>query len=254
MLKLINGIWQIIEGDCLEELPKLADAGVQFSAAFADPSYSTPVITGFGRVNVRNVADLSVQETYMKLFRQSLEAALKPNAPVFIFCDDDYYPSIFRAFYSWPSTQLVVWNKGRIGMGRPFRSAHELLFYANRETVDYNRTDGITHYSSVQNYAPVPKAERLHPAQKPVALIADLLLGFTNEGDLILDPFAGSGSTGEACILTKRRFVGIDLNGETCGTARARLTRAEGNPAELKKLYQKSAPAPLFEQPLTEHA
>lgn len=252
MIELVNGRWQIIEGDSLEVLPELSEAGIRFNACFADPSYSTPVITAFGRVKVRNVADLSVQETYMKLFRKALEGALKLEAPAFIFCDDDYYPSIFRAFYAWPSTQLVVWNKGRIGMGKPFRSAHELLFYANREAIDYNRTDGITHYSSIQNFAPVPKEERLHPAQKPVPLLAALLLGFTQPGDIIVDPFCGSGSTGEACLLTGRRFVGIDLSGETCELARARLASADGDPVELKRLYQKQIPAPLFEQTLRE--
>lgn len=226
---------EVICGDALVELPRLAERGLRVDACIADPPYSTPVITSFGRQRVRNVADLSIQETYMRAFKVELEKILKPTAPVFIFCDDDYYPSIFRAFYDWQCSQLIIWDKGRIGMGAPFRARHELLFYANRTPVAYNRTDGITHYPSVLNYAPVPPDERLHGAQKPVDLIADLLLGFTQPGDLVIDPFAGSCTTGVACLLTGRRFIGVELNGEICETGRARMKRAEGAAVDVPR-------------------
>lgn len=236
----------IHEGDCLEVMPQLVSRGVRADCCFADPPYSTPVITSYGRQRFRNVADLSIQETYMRAFKSALEQVLRSAAPVFIFCDDDYYPSIFRAFYDWRCSQLIVWDKGRIGMGTPFRARHELIFYACREPVDYNRTEGITHYPSVLNYAPVPIDERLHGAQKPVDLIADLLLGFTQPGDVVLDPFAGSCSTGVACQMTGREFVGVDLNGEICATGEARLKRASGIPCDIPRPVRAEKELPLF--------
>jgi site-specific DNA-methyltransferase (adenine-specific) len=191
-----------------------------------DPPYSTPTITGFGRKQVKNVADLSIQETYMKCLKENFERVLKNNSPVFIFCDDKYYSSIYRAFYNWQSVQMLVWDKGKIGMGKPFRKRHELIVYANRETIDYNRTQNITHYPTVLNYKIVSEKEKVHPAQKPVDLLKDLIIGFTKENDIILDCFMGSGSTGVACVNTNRRFIGIELDEGYFNIAKKRIDEA----------------------------
>jgi len=65
----------------------------------------------------------------------------------------------------------------------------------------------------------------LHPCQKPVDLLAWLVNGLTVEGETVCDPFAGSGSTGVACIRTGRRFVGIERDPAHFATMRDRLTR-----------------------------
>jgi len=199
---------KVYQGDCMELLDSLANNSVD--CLITDPPYSTPVITGFGRKKFKNVADLSIQEQYMKSFKKKIERVLKPNAPVFIFCNDSYYPSIFRAFYDWNSLQMVIWDKGKIGMGKPFRKQHEIILYANREPFEYYR-NGIT-FSTVMKCNQVPTKERLHPAEKPINLILDLLKGFTKEGDLVLDTFMGSGVVALACDKLKRKWVGFELS------------------------------------------
>ena len=84
-------------GDCLELMKNIPNKSVDM--VIIDPPYSTPTITGYGRKQVKNVADLSIQETYMKVLKTEFERILKYNSPTFIFCDDKYYPSIYRAFY-----------------------------------------------------------------------------------------------------------------------------------------------------------
>ena len=69
--------------------------------------------------------------------------------------------------------------------------------------------------------------ERLHPTPPPVSLLKELLRDFTRPGDVILDPFMGSGSTGIACLDTGRRFVGIEQDPHTFTIARRRLGTAE---------------------------
>lgn len=213
------------QGDCLDLMKNIKDNSIDM--VIIDPPYSTPTITGFGRKQVKNVADLSIQETYIKVLKSEFERILKQNAPVFIFCDDKYYPSIYRAFYNWQSVQMIVWDKGKIGMGKPFRKRHELIVYANRETINYNRTENITHYPTVLNYAVVLEKERKHPAQKPIKLLEDLILGFSNETDTILDCFMGSGSTGVACINTNRSFIGIELDQKYFEIAKERIENAK---------------------------
>ena len=71
-----------------------------------------------------------------------------------------------------------------------------------------------------------------HPTVKPVNLMKELILDFTKEGETILDAFMGSGSTGIACVLTNRRFVGIELTPEYIPLAKARIKYAEEKPDE----------------------
>lgn len=71
-----------------------------------------------------------------------------------------------------------------------------------------------------------PKGEKFnggHPTQKPIEVMEWLINRLTNESDLILDPFMGSGSTGVACLNTNRRFVGIELDEKYFNMARDRL-------------------------------
>ena len=206
--------------DCFDFLPSLPDASVDL--IITDPPYSTPTATSFGRTLVKNVGDFSIQETYIKMLKVEFERILKPAAPVFMFCDDSYYPSIFRAFYNWHSVQMLVWDKGKIGMGSPFRKRHELIVYANRSVLDYNRTDGITHYPTVLCYKPVGQS-RIHSAQKPVELVRDLILGFSQPGDVVADFFMGSGTTAEAALLTGRNFIGSEISEEYCRIAEERI-------------------------------
>lgn len=71
---------------------------------------------------------------------------------------------------------------------------------------------------------------RLHPAQKPLPLVAELLTLFSDPGDTVLDPFAGSGTTGHACLLTGRRFVGVEGEARHHATALKRLEAAAEQP------------------------
>lgn len=212
------------QGDCLKIMKEIPDKSIDM--IITDPPYSTPTITGFGRKQVKNVADLSIQETYMKCLKEEFERILKDNAPIFVFCDDKYYPSIYRAFYNWQSVQMIVWDKGKIGMGKPFRKRHELIVYANRETIDYNRTENITHYPTVLNYKVVTEKEKVHPTQKPIELLEYLIKTYSNDGETVLDNCMGSGSTGVACINTNRNFIGIELSEEYYYIAKERIEKA----------------------------
>ena len=77
---------------------------------------------------------------------------------------------------------------------------------------------------SVLKYPPVPNKDRLHPNQKPVALLEFFIKTYTKEGDVVLDNTMGSGSTGEACMNLKRRFVGVEKEPKYFNPAQARLS------------------------------
>lgn len=205
--------------DCLEGIKELADGSVD--VVITDPPYSTPVITSFGRKKFKNLADLSVQEFYFKAIKKELERVLKPDGRVFFFCDDKFYPILYSVFYEWLNLGLIVWDKGKIGMGRPIRKQHELIFYANQGSAEFQKFGEITHIPSVLKVK--HDTNKIHGAQKPVELIEHLINGFSKEGDLIIDLFGGSGSTGKACQNLNRNFVGFELNTEIANASSERL-------------------------------
>ncbi len=72
------------------------------------------------------------------------------------------------------------------------------------------------------------RQDRVHPTQKPIALMADLVTLFSQPDDLVMDPFNGSGSTGVAALRLGRRYIGVELNDGHVETSRRRLADASG--------------------------
>ena len=68
---------------------------------------------------------------------------------------------------------------------------------------------------------------KVHPAEKPIGLMKQILENYTNEGDTILDPFMGSGTTGVACVQTGRNFIGIEIDPEYFAIAEKRIKEAQ---------------------------
>lgn len=95
------------------------------------------------------------------------------------------------------------------------------------------------------------KEEVFHPTQKPVALFEYLIKTYTNEGDLVLDNCAGSGTTGVACLNTKRNFILIEKNLEYCAIAQKRLRAVPARldifcvnkPAPIRRTFRAKSPA-----------
>ena len=77
-------------------------------------------------------------------------------------------------------------------------------------------------------------SKRVHPTQKPVALLEYLIKTYTNEGEIILDNTMGSGSTGVACINTNRKFIGIELEEKYFNIAKNRIEKAQNNIKEIE--------------------
>lgn len=81
--------------------------------------------------------------------------------------------------------------------------------------------------TSVWTFAKDSQKSALYPTQKPVALLEELIMTYTELGDTVLDSCMGSGSTGAACIHTGRKFIGIEKDKEYFQIAKERCTRAE---------------------------
>lgn len=105
-----------------------------------------------------------------------------------------------------------------------------------KNSSDYGVHDNYSDYESTDRYPKsvwlFPKDSQksaLHPTQKPVALLSQLIKTYTNEGDVVLDNCMGSGSTGVSCVETNRRFIGIEKDPEYFNVAKDRIEHAEYN-------------------------
>jgi site-specific DNA-methyltransferase (adenine-specific) len=118
-----------------------------------------------------------------------------------------------------PSNCWIVWDKkGHHKFNNPFADA-ELAW------TSFSRV--VKKYTLVQQgFVTEAKEARFHPTQKPVELMRQIIRDFTKEGETILDPFMGSGSTGVAALLENRRFIGIEKDENYFNIAKARINEA----------------------------
>jgi len=210
--------------DCLEGMKQIEDNSIDL--LITDPPYSTPIITAFGRKKVKNYGDLSIQKHFIQLIVNEFRRISKQDGRGYIFCDDNYYPIIHQTLYECPSIQLLIWDKGRIGMGRPYRKQHELIAHFRKKGKGVlNTTQTKKSYSTILKYPVIPSNKRLHGAEKPIKLISDIIFADSKEEDLVLDPFMGSGTTAVACKQLNRNFIGFEINQKYVDIANKRLAQ-----------------------------
>jgi site-specific DNA-methyltransferase (adenine-specific) len=143
---------------------------------------------------------------------------LKKNRHFYLFCDAETMfvvkPEAERAgFKFW---KPLVWDKKTIGMGYHYRARYEFILFfekGKRRLNDLGVADVIT----------VPRVHRGYPAEKPPAVSELLITQSTEPGEVVADPFMGSGSVGVAALGLGRRFLGTDLNPEAVELAGQRL-------------------------------
>lgn len=156
----------------------------------------------------------------MRLVAVESARVLAPGGWLFVFCDwrmiSVLQPSIESAGVQYRS--LIVWAKPSAGLGVGFRSQHEMV-------LAFTKGAPVFHSSSYGNVLRCKRSKNAHhTTEKPLELLRPLLETSTVAGDLVVDPFMGSGSTGVAAVSMGRRFVGGDVEQEHLDTAVARLS------------------------------
>ena len=142
---------------------------------------------------------------------------------------------------------LCVWSKTNAGMGSLYRSQHELIFVFKNGTAPHvnnvelgrfgrNRTNVWT-YAGANSFGKQRDVDlAMHPTVKPVALVADAILDCSRRGDIVLDAFAGSGTTLIAAEKTGRRGYGIEIDPHYVDTTIRRFGKVYG----LKAIHVES--------------
>ena len=239
--------WCVLTGDALAELRALPDGCC--GCLVTDPPYSSGgMVRGDRMASTRDkYQSTGAQEEFASfsgdnrdqrsfgywsaLWLSECRRIVVPGGMACVFTDWRQLPTSTDAMQSggWVWRGVVPWDKvvARPMPGR-FRAQAEYIVWGTngpRET----DTEGGVYGNGIISIRTPPTAEREHSTQKPVELIQEVLKTAALEDAVVLDPFAGSGTTGVACVKNGLRFIGFELDEHYAKIARARIRKAEAS-------------------------
>jgi modification methylase len=230
---------RILAGDCIEVMNALPENSVDL--IFADPPYNLQLKGDLHRPDNSKVDAVDDDWDQFDSFRaydefttEWLKAArriLKPNGAIWVIGS---YHNIFRVGAALQNQGYwilndVVWRKSNPMpnfRGKRFTNAHETMIWASKSegakyTFNYEalkalnegvqmRSDWVLPICTGHERLKNENGDKAHPTQKPESLLHRVLIGSTNPGDVILDPFFGTGTTGAVAKMLGRNFIGIE--------------------------------------------
>ena len=252
---------RILVGDCITELKKIPTGSVDL--VFADPPYNLQLSGGLTRPDQSKVdavddhwdqfESFEAYDRFTKGWLGECRRVLKPDGALWVIGS---YHNIFRVgtilqdMGFWILND-VVWRKTNPMpnfRGRRFTNAHETLIWASRDanakyTFNYEamtvfnddlqlRSDWTLSLCTGAERLKNADGDKLHPTQKPEALLHRVLLSTTRPGDTVLDPFFGTGTTGAAAKQLGRHFIGIEREEDYAEAALARIDAVKRLPQE----------------------
>ena len=243
---------RIIEGDCVAEMAALPEGSIDL--VFADPPYNLQLKGDLHRPNnslVDAVDDhwdkfdsFRAYDEFTRAWLGQARRVLKPDGAIWVIGS---YHNIFRVgailqdLGFWILND-VVWRKTNPMpnfRGKRFCNAHETLIWAARSeaakpTFNYDalkelneglqmRSDWVLPICSGPERLKTGGGGKAHPTQKPEALLHRVLVGTSNTGDVVLDPFFGTGTTGAVAKRLGRHFIGMEREASYAAIARDRI-------------------------------
>ena len=215
-------------GDCLDVLKNIPNNSIDLIVT--DPPYRTTPRGSCGgtggilkeELNLKGKVffhnDIKITEWIGELFR-----VLKENGHCYIMTNNvnlcEYLTEIKRAKFRIFKT--LIWKKNTCITNRYYMDNHEYIIFCRKgKAVKINNC-------STKTVLEIPNAKnKKHPVEKPIELMRIFIENSSNEGDTVLDPFMGCGSTGVASVITKRNFIGIELDGKYFKIAKERINGA----------------------------
>jgi site-specific DNA-methyltransferase (adenine-specific) len=239
---------QLLQGDCLEHMKEIPDGSVD--CAVIDPPYK--IVAG----GCRKVADNECSGIFNKrrdnkrtdwVDEVRTGKMFKHNDIKF----SDWLPELFRVLKEkihcylminsrnlkdlqveaekagFKFQNLLIWDKGNVTPNRYYMQGFECILMLRKGGAKTINVRGSSNILRVPNII----GNKKHPSEKPVELLQIMIGNSTNEGDTVIDPFMGSGTTGVACVNTNRNFIGIEKDPQYFEIAKNRIAEAEQNKA-----------------------
>jgi modification methylase len=265
---------RVLIGDCIAEMAKLPAESVDL--VFADPPYNLQLQGDLKRPDDSRVdavddawdkfSSFSAYDDFTRAWLVACRRVMKRNATLWVIGS---YHNIFRVGAMLQNVGFwilndVVWRKSNPMpnfRGRRFTNAHETLIWAAREpdgkgyTFNYEalkagnddvqmRSDWTIALCTGEERLKHINGKKLHPTQKPEALLARVIVASSRPDDLVLDPFCGSGTTGAVAKRLGRRFIGIERERAYAAAAQARIAAVAPLPAPAIAPFMTAREAP----------
>ena len=245
---------QILAGDCIEVMNGLPAGSIDL--IFADPPYNLQLRGALHRPDNSQVdavtdhwdqfASFAAYDQFTRDWLAAARRLLKPDGAIWVIGS---YHNIFRVGAALQDAGYwilndVIWRKSNPMpnfKGKRLTNAHETMIWASKaETSKYTfnyealktlnegiqmRSDWVLPICTGHERLKNEHGDKAHPTQKPESLLHRVLIGSTNPGDVVLDPFFGTGTTGAVAKMLGRRFIGIEREEAYRTAATARLNR-----------------------------
>jgi modification methylase len=264
----------IIVGDCIEALGKLPPQSVDL--VFADPPYNLQLEGVLSRPDQSLVdavdddwdkfSSFADYDSFTRAWMSAVRRVMKPDATIFVIGS---YHNIFRVGAIMQDLGFwilndIVWRKSNPMpnfRGRRFTNAHETMIWAARDekakgyTFNYEalkaanedvqaRSDWLIPLCTGEERLKDEDGRKVHPTQKPEGLLARVLLSSSKPGDLVIDPFNGTGTTGAVAKRLGRRYTGFERDEAYAKAAEARIAGVEPLPEATLAPFMTAREAP----------
>lgn len=265
---------RILVGDCVNEMSKLQAGSVDL--IFADPPYNLQLASDLKRPDDSHVdavtddwdkfASFAAYDAFTKEWLAACRRVLKPAGTIWVIGS---YHNIFRVGAIMQDMGFwilndVIWRKTNPMpnfRGRRFTNAHETMIWASRDpnakgyTFNYEalkagnddvqvRSDWTFPLCTGSERLKGADGKKLHPTQKPEALLARVILSSSKPGDLVLDPFNGTGTTGAVAKKLGRRYIGLEREKKYASAAEKRIADVEVVPSPSIAPFMTAREAP----------
>jgi len=245
---------QILPGDCIEVMNSLPEGSVDL--IFADPPYNLQLKGDLHRPDNSRVnavddawdqfASFAAYDKFTQAWLGAARRLLKPDGAIWVIGS---YHNIFRVGSALQNARFwilndVIWRKTNPMpnfRGKRLTNAHETLIWASRSeaskyTFNYEalkalnegiqmRSDWLLPICTGHERIKNAQGNKAHPTQKPESLLHRALLATTNPGDVVLDPFFGTGTTGAVAKMLGRDFIGIERDATYRAVAAKRISK-----------------------------
>jgi len=244
----------ILDGDCIARMNALPEASVDL--IFADPPYNLQLRGDLHRPDNSRVdavddhwdqfASFAVYDEFTRAWLAAARRLLKPDGAIWVIGS---YHNVFRMGAELQNQGFwilndVVWRKSNPMpnfRGKRLTNAHETLIWASKGdgakyTFNYEALKALNDGIQMRSDWVIPictgherlkdgNGDKAHPTQKPEALLHRVLVATTNPGDVVLDPFFGTGTTGAVAKMLGREFIGIEREEAYRKVAEARIAK-----------------------------
>lgn len=215
------------QGDCLELMKKIPNESVDLIVT--DPPYKivqggctnkAVKLCGADNKNLSTGTIFNNNDIKFSQWIPILFNKLKNGTHCYIMCNDRNLQEVLNVGddAGFKLQSVLVWKKSRHTPNRYYLKNCEFIVMFRKGAARNINEMGTFSVLEVDNVS-----KKQHPSEKPVELMEVLIRNSTNENEIVLDPFMGSGSTGVACVNTNRNFIGIELNEKYFDIAKERI-------------------------------